>query len=66
MQSVQIVTFVLKKLDHQVRKYSRLHRAVLEKLRATQLVKKFPAFRGTQRFFKTLTRPYHWTISWTI
>jgi len=27
MQSVQIVTFVLKELDHQVRKYNKLYRA---------------------------------------
>jgi len=47
MQSVQIVTFVLKELDQQVRKYKRLHQAVLEKLRATKLAKKFPACHGT-------------------
>jgi len=40
------VTFALRELDQQVRKYNRL-RAVLEKLRATHSVKKFPAFHGT-------------------
>jgi len=27
MQSVHIVTFVLKELDHKIKKYNRLHRA---------------------------------------
>jgi hypothetical protein len=34
-------------------------RGLLEKLVVTQLVKKFPAFYGTQRFITTFTRtPY--------
>jgi len=38
---------------------------VHEKLTATQSVKKFPAFHGTERFFTTYTRTYHCTVSWT-
>jgi len=94
MQSVQIVTFVLKEIDQQVRKYNKVHQAHSLKSFLTfqglclvdqlvkkfplsscqkcedvscqkfqeiscqkfpvssfQLVKKFPAFHSTQRFF---------------
>jgi hypothetical protein len=63
MQSVQIVTFVLKKLDQQVRTTQHTPPStVFEKLGAIQLFKKFPAFHGTQRFFTTFTRTYQYTI----
>jgi hypothetical protein len=36
-------------------------RIVLEKLTVTQLVKKFPAFCGAQRFIAAFRKAYHWT-----
>ena len=42
-----------------------LHGAVLlEKLTGLQLVKKFPAFYGTQRFITALTSIRHLSLSW--
>ena len=37
---------------------------LLEKLTGLQLVKKFPAFRGTRRFITALTRVRHLSLSW--
>ena len=37
---------------------------VLEKLTSLQLVKKFPAFHGTQRFITALTCVCHLSVSW--
>ena len=39
-------------------------RVLLEKLTGLQLVKKFPAFHGTQRFITTLTSVHHISLSW--
>ena len=39
-------------------------RVLLEKLTGLQLVKKFPAFHGTRRFFTTLTSVRHLSLSW--
>ena len=39
-------------------------RVLLEKLTGLQLVKKFPAFHGTQRFITALTRVRHLSLSW--
>ena len=39
-------------------------RVLLEKLIGLQLVKKFPAFRGTQRFITALTSVRHLSLSW--
>ena len=39
-------------------------RVLLEKLTGLQLVKKFPAFHGTQRFITTLTSVCHLSLSW--
>ena len=36
----------------------------LEKLTGLQLVKKFPAFHGTQRFITALTSVRHLSLSW--
>jgi hypothetical protein len=42
---------------------NQLHAAVfLEELIVTQLVKKFPAFYGTQRFITVFTRPDYCTL----
>jgi len=38
-------------------------RTLLEKLRVTQLVKKFPAFYGTRRFITVFTTIRHWFLS---
>ena len=40
-------------------------RVLLEKLTGLQLVKKFPAFHGTQRFITALTNIRHLSLSWT-
>ena len=40
-------------------------RVLLEKLTGLQLVKKFPAFRGTRRFITALTSVRHMSLSWT-
>jgi hypothetical protein len=37
-------------------------RVLLEKLIVTQLVKKFPTFYGTQRFFTVLTGARNWSL----
>ena len=37
---------------------------VLEKLTSSHLVKKFPAFYGTQRFITAFTRAHHLHLSW--
>jgi len=37
---------------------------LLEKLTGLQLVKKFPAFHGTRRFFTALTIVRHLSLSW--
>jgi hypothetical protein len=37
-------------------------RVLLEKLTVTQLVKKFCAFYGTQRFIAVFTRAHHWSF----
>ena len=39
-------------------------RVLLEKLTGLQLVKKFPEFHGTRRFFATLTSVRHLSLSW--
>ena len=39
-------------------------RVLLEKLTDLQLVKKFPAFHGTQRFITALTSVRHLSLSW--
>jgi hypothetical protein len=39
-------------------------RVLLEKLTGLQLVKKFPAFYGTQRFITALTTARHLSLSW--
>ena len=39
-------------------------RVLLEKLTGFQLVKKFPAFYGTQWFITTFTRVCHLSVSW--
>jgi len=39
-------------------------RVLLEKLTGLQLVKKFPAFRGTQRFITALTSVRHLSLAW--
>ena len=39
-------------------------RVLLEKLPALQLVKKFPAFRGTRRFITALTSVRHLSLYW--
>jgi hypothetical protein len=36
----------------------------LEKLRVTQLVKKFPAHYGSRRFITIFTRARHWSLTW--
>ena len=40
-------------------------RALLEKLTSSQLVKKFPAFYGTQRFITAFTSVHHLSQPWT-
>ena len=40
------------------------YRVLLEKLTGLQLVKKFPAFHGTQRFITALTSVRHLSLSW--
>jgi len=44
--------------------WSSTRRLPLDKLTVTQLVKKFPAFRGTRRFITVFTTARHWSISW--
>jgi hypothetical protein len=39
-------------------------RVLLEKLTGFQLVKKFPAFYGTRRFFTAFTNSRHLSLSW--
>jgi hypothetical protein len=39
-------------------------KVLLEKLTSFQLVKKFPAFYGTQRFITTFTNAHHLSLSW--
>jgi hypothetical protein len=39
------------------------NRVLLKKLSVTQLVKKFPAFYGTQRFFAISARDCHCSLS---
>ena len=39
-------------------------RVLLEKLTGLELVKKFPAFHGTQRFITALTSVRHLSLSW--
>jgi len=39
-------------------------RVLLEKLTGSQLVKKFPAFYGTQMFITAFTRARHFSLSW--
>jgi len=39
------------------------NRVLFEKLIVVQIVKKFPAFCGTQRLIKVLTRAHHWSLS---
>ena len=41
-------------------------RVLLEKLTGLQLVKKFPAFHGTQRFITALTSVRHLSLSWAL
>jgi ABC-type multidrug transport system permease subunit len=38
---------------------------LLERLEVTQLIKKVPACKETQSFITTITKPCHWTLSWT-
>ena len=40
------------------------NRVLLEKLTSSQLVKKFPAFCGTQRFITTFACPLHLSLFW--
>jgi hypothetical protein len=40
------------------------HRVLLEKLTGSQVVKKFPAFYGTQRFISIFTNSHHLSLSW--
>jgi hypothetical protein len=40
------------------------NRVLLEKLIFAQLVEKFPAFYGTQRYTAVFTTACHWSISW--
>jgi len=35
-----------------------------EKLKVPQLIKKFPAFHGIQRFITVVTAVRHWSLSW--
>jgi hypothetical protein len=37
---------------------------LLQKLRVTQLVKKYPTFYGTQSFITVFTRACHWSLFW--
>ena len=41
-------------------------RTLLEKLTGFQLVKKFPSFYGTRKFFTALTSACHLSLSWAI
>jgi hypothetical protein len=47
------------KLTNQPTTWSRV---LPDKLSVTQLVKKFPAFYGTQRFIKVFTTALHWSL----
>jgi hypothetical protein len=47
------------------RKKPCITRALLDKLRATHIVKKFPSFYGTRRFITVFTRARKWSLSWT-
>jgi hypothetical protein len=38
-------------------------RVLLENLTATQLVKTFPTFYGTQRFITVFATAHHWSLS---
>jgi hypothetical protein len=40
------------------------NRVLLEKPRVTQLINKFPAFYGTQKFITVFISVHHWTLSW--
>jgi len=40
-----------------------MQRVLLEKLTSSQLVKKYPAFYGTQRFITAFTRAHHLSLS---
>jgi hypothetical protein len=40
-----------------------IEQVLLEMLTVTQLIKKFPAFHGTQRFITVFTRACHWSLS---
>ena len=40
------------------------NRVLLEKLTSSQLVKKFPAFYGTQRFITTFSNAHYLSLSW--
>jgi hypothetical protein len=39
--------------------------ALLEKLPIVKLLKNFPAFYGTRRFFTVFTNALNWSLSWT-
>jgi hypothetical protein len=49
------------KLTHSLTPWSRV---LLEKLLIIQLVKKLPAFNGTQRFIIVFRRANKWSLSW--
>ena len=48
-------------LTHSLTPWSRV---LLEKVTGLQLVKKFPAFYGTQRFITAFTSAHHLSLSW--
>ena len=45
--------------------FTKWYRVLLKKLTGLQLVKKFPAFHGNQRFITALTSVRHLSLSWT-
>ena len=44
--------------------FTQWNRDLLKKLTGFQLIKKFPAFYGTQRFITTFTNARHLSLSW--
>jgi hypothetical protein len=55
---------VLNKAPHHENVINQLHEADLpEKLIITQLLRKYPAFYGTQRFITVFTGACHWSLS---
>jgi hypothetical protein len=58
-----VVNIMLKTVSIIMNKLTSWSRGLLEKPPAVQLVKKFPAFYGTQRFITIFTRAHHWSLS---